>query len=212
MARIPRQKRAIATADAIVEVGFLCVALHGVSGTTTNHIAEMAGISVGSLYEYYRSKEDIYAAMQQRMVTDAVAVIEPLVNEVARLDIHDAVKTLLRHFEVFLQDNDSRYLKYAQSSLSVSLRLQLEPLVKLLQELVMRYVMQHPEYMRMAHIPTMSYIMINGGIFIVLRHLSDPNPPIRFNELIEGLANMVSHYANNEMALAESSAKRTGVL
>ena len=207
MARTPRQKRAIATADAIIEAGFLCVAQHGVAGTTTNHIADMAGIGVGSLYEYYRSKEDVYAAMQERMVADAVAVVGPVMNEVVRLDIREAVKTLLRHFEVFLQDNDSRYLRYAQSALSVNLRLQLEPLVKLLQELVMRYAMQHPEYLRMPHIATMSYIMINGGIFIVLRHLSDPNPPVSFDELIEGLANMVSHYANNEMALAAGDAR-----
>jgi hypothetical protein len=64
----------------------------------------------------------------------------------------------------------------------------------------MRYAMQHPQYLRLPDITTMSYIMINGGIFIVLRHLSDPNPPISFAQLGDGLAAMVSHYAGNEMA------------
>lgn len=66
----------------------------------------------------------------------------------------------------------------------------------------MRYLMQHPDYMRVPNIATMSYIMINGGIFIVLRHLSDPNPPVSFAELTDGLAGMVSHYSRNEVLLA----------
>ena len=200
MTRTPRQKRALATVDAIVEAGFIAVATHGVAGTTTNHIAGIAGIGVGSLYEYYANKEAVYAAMQERMISDAVATIQPLLNEIVRLDIGDAVKMLLAHFEIFLRERDGRYLKYAQDSLNVNVKLQLEPLTNMLQELVMRYLMAHPAYLRTPDIPTMSYIMINGGIFIVLRHLSDPNPPITFCQLTDGLADMVSHYAHNQMA------------
>lgn len=204
MPRIPRQKRALATVDAIVEAGFIAVAEHGEAGATTNQMAEIAGIGVGSLYEYFANKEAIYAAMQARMVDDAVAMIRPLLNEVVQLEVRDAVKTLLRHFEVFLLGNDGRYLKYARNSLNVNHRLQVEPLIRTLQELVMRYAMQHPQYLRLPDIATMSYIMINGGIFIVLRHLSDPNPPISFTQLGDGLAAMVSHYAGNEMKGAGS--------
>lgn len=200
MTRIPRQKRAIATADAIVDAGFIAVATHGVMGTTTNLIAEIAGIGVGSLYEYFANKEAVYTAMQERMISDAVALIQPLINDLVRLDIREAVKLLLGRFEHFLRDRDSRYLRYAQGALNVNPGLRLDPLTDTLRELVMRYLMQHPEYLRMPQIATMSYIMINGGIFIVLRHLSEPNPPLSFAELTEGLSGMVSAYADAELA------------
>ncbi|MFX7882979.1 TetR/AcrR family transcriptional regulator, partial [Acinetobacter baumannii] len=61
--RKPRQARAKVTVDTIIEAGFIAVALHGPSGTTTRHIAEIAGVSVGSLYEYFKNKEEIYDAM-----------------------------------------------------------------------------------------------------------------------------------------------------
>lgn len=61
--RKPRQTRAKVTVDTIIEAGFIAVALHGPSGTTTRHIAEIAGVSVGSLYEYFKNKEEIYDAM-----------------------------------------------------------------------------------------------------------------------------------------------------
>lgn len=198
MTRIPRQKRSQATVDAIIEAGFLAVAEAGTAGATTNRIAELAGIGVGSLYEYFRNKEDIYEAMQQRAVADAAAAIAPLLNEVVQMDIRMAVKTLFMRFEAFLQENDGRYLKYARNTLSASPGLQLDPLVHLLQELVLRYAMQHPQHLRLASIPVMSYILINGGIFIVLRHLSDPHPPISFAELADGLADMASRYASGD--------------
>ncbi|MEY2838869.1 MAG: hypothetical protein RJB60_1168, partial [Pseudomonadota bacterium] len=58
--RKPIQQRSIATVEAIVEAGFMAVAEHGLAGTTTRHIATLAGISVGSLYEYFTNKEEVY--------------------------------------------------------------------------------------------------------------------------------------------------------
>ena len=43
---------------------------------------------------------------------------------------------------------------------------------------------------------------INGGIFALVQHLSNPNPPITFDELSEGLAAMVSHCVERELQLA----------
>ena len=50
MPRKPRQARSLATVDAIIDAGFLCVCRHGLQGATTNHIAAAAGLSTGSAY------------------------------------------------------------------------------------------------------------------------------------------------------------------
>lgn len=192
--RVPRQKRAIATADAIVDAGFIAVARAGVLGTNTNLIAEIAGISVGSLYEYYANKEAIYEAMQARVVNEAVMLIQSMINELVQLEIRPSILLLTSRFEEFLRKDNGRYLHYAQSMLGVSPSLPLDPLTDALRELLIRYLMAHPRYLRARNIPVISYIMINGGVFIVLRHLSDPNPPVSFAELADGLADMVSQY------------------
>ena len=53
--RKPRQNRSKVTVDTIIEAGFIAVAANGTSGTTTRHIADIAGVSVGSLYEYFKN-------------------------------------------------------------------------------------------------------------------------------------------------------------
>ncbi|MEK6787789.1 MAG: TetR/AcrR family transcriptional regulator [Pseudomonadota bacterium] len=201
MPRAPRQQRAIATVDAIIESGFISLASHGLAGTTTRHIADIAGIGVGSLYEYFENKEAIYAAMHDRFVADLVAMLQPLNAIIVKQDIHGAVTTIIGRLQEFLSEHDARYLRYAQSAMNLEMKIGLEPVTRVLQELVMNYVMHHPELMRMRRLATMSHIFINGSIFVMLRHLADPSPLFSIDELVQGLSEMLSHYVAMELQL-----------
>jgi AcrR family transcriptional regulator len=202
MTRKPRQERSKATVKAVIEASFIAVARHGIANTTTRHIADMAGISVGSLYEYFENKEAVFAAMHARFVEDIVGVIQPLAPELIRMPIDDAVRTLMNSVADFLRRDNGIYLACARNALQVDISDYLEPVNKALMELVMLYIMHNPELARVRNIPTMAYIFINGGIFTVLRQLSDPHPPISFGQLSEGLADMVSHYVEKELERA----------
>ncbi|MCC2639347.1 MAG: TetR family transcriptional regulator [Moraxellaceae bacterium] len=200
MPRKPQQARARATVDAIIEAGFIAVSKRGTHATTTRQIAEIAGISVGSLYEYFADKEAIFEAMNQRFVAEVVALVQPLVPTLVRMPIDQAVYELLVAFGAFLRKNDERYLKFARDSMQAELQRHLEPVTRLLMDLVTHYIMHNPASVRMRNVPTMAYIFINGGIFAVVKHLSDPNPPMSYDELSRGLADMVGHYSKQELA------------
>lgn len=59
----PSQKRAEATVGAIMRATARILVKRGYDKTTTNHIAEAAGVSVGSLYQYFPNKRAIVAAL-----------------------------------------------------------------------------------------------------------------------------------------------------
>ena len=59
MRRIARQSRSLATVAAIEQAAALIVESGEGAKFTTNHIAERAGVSIGSLYEYFSSKDDV---------------------------------------------------------------------------------------------------------------------------------------------------------
>ena len=74
--RTPRQARAESTIDAILDATFQLLEAGGVDKLTTNHIAERAGVSIGTLYQYFGGKPDVLAALAQRRaaaVRDAIA-------------------------------------------------------------------------------------------------------------------------------------------
>jgi len=62
----PRQARSRATVDAILDGAAQVLTRRGYEGATTNRIAEQAGVSVGSLYQYFPNKEAIVGALIER--------------------------------------------------------------------------------------------------------------------------------------------------
>ncbi len=62
--RLPRQSRATATVEAILEAAACILETGGFDAYTTNAIAERAGASIGSLYQYFPNK----AALTQALI------------------------------------------------------------------------------------------------------------------------------------------------
>ena len=61
-----RQARARATQTAIIEAAARILEGNGRDGLTTNRVADRAGVSIGSLYQYFPNKEAIVAALLRR--------------------------------------------------------------------------------------------------------------------------------------------------
>lgn len=64
--RKPSIESARKTVDAIIEGTARTLVKRGYAGTTTNHIAREAGVSIGSLYEYFGNKDEVIAALIDR--------------------------------------------------------------------------------------------------------------------------------------------------
>src|SRR5262244_3134646 len=62
----PRQERSLATVDALLQATARILVKEGYDRASTNRIAEVAGVSVGSLYQYFPSKEALVAAVVER--------------------------------------------------------------------------------------------------------------------------------------------------
>jgi AcrR family transcriptional regulator len=74
--RIPRQERARETVAAILEAAAQLIAKDGYAATSTNRIAARAGVSIGSLYQYFPNKEAILAGLIERHQQAVTPVIE----------------------------------------------------------------------------------------------------------------------------------------
>jgi AcrR family transcriptional regulator len=73
--KTPRQARSVATVDAIFEATIQVLLAEGAPGLTTSRVAERAGVSVGSMYQYFPHKQALlYAVLQQHLETVATAV------------------------------------------------------------------------------------------------------------------------------------------
>jgi AcrR family transcriptional regulator len=64
--RRPKQARSQATYDSILEAAEQLLQREGAGGLNTNRIAERAGVSIGTLYQYFPDKAAILLATAQR--------------------------------------------------------------------------------------------------------------------------------------------------
>jgi AcrR family transcriptional regulator len=73
--RRPIQRRSQETVDAIVEASARVLARHGYAAATTNRIAARAGVSIGSLYEYFPNKQSVLTALLERHTSEGGAEV-----------------------------------------------------------------------------------------------------------------------------------------
>lgn len=106
MKRQAKSEKAQETKSAILQATAHILIKNGLEKVSTNSIAEKAGVSIGSLYQYYKNKEDIYedlllqliekrqqrirASLDLRVVTDSIPIsVSKVVDAIFEADDYD---------------------------------------------------------------------------------------------------------------------------
>lgn len=103
----PSQARAIATVDAILESAARILTGRGYSAASTNSIAEQAGVSIGTLYEYFPGKEAVFAELRRR---EGFRHYELLTREPRPTTPRAMLKHLVSTHIEFVRDNLELYV------------------------------------------------------------------------------------------------------
>ena len=83
------------TVDALIDATARILVKEGFDKASTNRIAAVAGVSVGSLYQYFPSKEALVAAVIERHQQEIMQVVRGELAEVANQPIEQGVRTLV---------------------------------------------------------------------------------------------------------------------
>jgi AcrR family transcriptional regulator len=93
--KTPLQARSKLMVETILDATARILVEEGFSRTTTNRVAERAGISVGSLYQYFPSREALVAGVAQRYSETMKATLETLQAQTQAEDLESALRILL---------------------------------------------------------------------------------------------------------------------
>jgi AcrR family transcriptional regulator len=91
--KLPKQARSVATVSVLVEAAARILEQHGHGGFSTNAVAERAGVSIGSLYQYFPRKDALIGALIARETAGLVADAE---GAMAQPTGHAAFAVLIR--------------------------------------------------------------------------------------------------------------------
>jgi AcrR family transcriptional regulator len=118
--KIPSQNRATATRDAILQAAALILQREEFSAFNTNRVSEVAGISIGSLYQYYPNKAALLTALTIEQHAQLLEKIEKAIDQAHNLSMEKAVDKLLRTVLTHQFENPAlaRALDYAERALT----------------------------------------------------------------------------------------------
>jgi AcrR family transcriptional regulator len=92
----PRQSRSKDTVAAILEATTQILIERGSAGLTTNHVAARAGVSIGTLYQYFSNKQDLVMAVVNAHIAEMLTLLRETVFDAADLPIPVTVRRYVR--------------------------------------------------------------------------------------------------------------------
>ncbi len=94
--KLPRQERARETVDVILEATARTLVRVGYDRTSTNRVALEAGVSIGSLYQYFPNKEALVAALIDRHTDQMTGRCQGAIAEAAGKPLAESVDIVIR--------------------------------------------------------------------------------------------------------------------
>jgi AcrR family transcriptional regulator len=91
----PRQSRSRVTVTVILDAAIRIFEKEGADAATTSRVADVAGVSVGTLYQYFGNRDAILAALQDREFERASAMLERVLTSAGGLSGRDVARAVV---------------------------------------------------------------------------------------------------------------------
>jgi AcrR family transcriptional regulator len=175
--------------DAILQSVSLIMDAEGPLGLTTNKIAEKAGVSVGSLYQYFKNKESIFENILLRMTEDNLRSLETqLTSTPGEKNIRHLVELVVRsHYQ-----NIRSLGKLSTHLFEVAPKILKVNHFKKADDRIIRFLLERLELDRISIRPThreaaffVSSQAVRGVLFMAFLQKSEKERDLIVEELIE---------------------------
>jgi AcrR family transcriptional regulator len=143
----PRQDRSRDTVRVLLRAAAQVFAASGYAAGTTNRIAERAGVSIGSLYEYFPNKDALLVALMEEHLREAEAILAAAAAEAVAdgPDVAAVVRRFVRAMvELHARDRALHRVLFEEAPLPRRVRRQLSDLERQVAASVEAWLRAHP--------------------------------------------------------------------
>lgn len=192
MRKKPQQARSRQLVDALIEATAKVIAQRGLDGTTTPAIAEAAGVSVGSLYQYFDGKDALITALLDKLVADLARLLDLQADTAATMSLRDMVRSAIQLTLAFMRSNEGLYLELARNWH----RLPVDHVADTLQGHILErsrlYFLQHQLEYPIRDLPVRLFIAYNSTLFTLMRLMSQDSGGVNPEAVVECLVDMIT--------------------
>src|ERR1700723_15981 len=96
--KTPIQARSTVTVEAISEAAIQVLLRHGAERLTTTRVADRAGVSVGTLYQYYPNKQSLLFAVLEHHLNNVAARVEAACESACHKPLAEMIREMVEAF------------------------------------------------------------------------------------------------------------------
>jgi AcrR family transcriptional regulator len=190
----PSQERSRVTVDAILEATARILETDGYDAASTNRIARAAGVSVGSFYQYFPTREAAIADLVDRQADKMLGILTRQLATLSEAPLERAIRVVVTTvFDAFAEDAMlNRVL--LQNLANVGRLQKLHEMEKRAAQLIRVYLEVHRDRVRVRNLDVAALILVHltdtlASVFTVY-HSQD----LDRGALASELSDLVQHY------------------
>lgn len=193
MRKRPQQQRSREMVKTLIDATAKVIQREGLDNTTTARIAEAAGVSVGSLYQYFGDKDALIEALMESLADDIGSGLRklPLLDND---DMQALIGNAIRFGFAVLHSRDGLYLELVRNWHRLPTNRVVDVLQQHFMELARLYFLRHYRDYPIDNLEVRVFIVTNSVLFTMVRHISQNNGLIRESALATELTSMVANY------------------
>ena len=194
MRKKPQQQRAKLIVDHILQAAQICIVEQGLMHITTPKIAEKAGVSVGSLYQYFENKEEIIQELLRRKSENLGLALKQMVITQEQLSIQEIIPLSIQFGFDVMRAESGFFIEVLKHWHGYNHSEAAQILEKHFFELGMylfNHFYRHRDFETLKH---KSFVIINSTLFTMMRYVSNNSFLISEQQLRDELSNMILAY------------------
>lgn len=205
----PRQARSQSTVHAILEATVQVLEREGLEAATTTRIAEVAGVSVGTVYQYFSHRDAILDALQEREFDRAIALMQTVLSDdnLARTP-RDTVLACVQGMALLYQACPGVHRALALESLRATKANQLHAFDLRVIAIVRHFLSATGAVVRRKNVDAASFVAFQCVRATMLASLLENPAGLNEQTLIEEVVDLLLRYLVEDEWLSQQSAKQ----
>lgn len=207
--RMPRQARAAETVAAILEAAAQILESDDLATFTTNAVAERAGVSIGTLYQYFGDKNAVLLALARQELAAALAEVTRALQGEVDPTVEGRVRAMIRAMIHAFRGRQRARKAVVQAILAQGLGIELMAPVASFIATASAAIGSGPE----AKLPGLSsqqlFVLSRSALGVIRAAVLEEQPFLRSRGFEDELVRMVVAYLGAIIAAADSGPGRT---
>jgi AcrR family transcriptional regulator len=206
----PQQARAQASVHAILDAAIRVLDREGLDAATTTRIAEVAGVSVGTLYQYFAHRDAILTALQDREFERALELMQSVLSDgnLAKTP-RETVTAVVRGLAALYNACPGLHRVLVVEGLRVAPPDRVRAFDMRAHAIVRHFLTASPAPIRRKNVDAAAFVVFQSVRAAMLAHLLWRPPGLDESTLVDEVADMVLRYLVRVMPVEPRSCVAT---